>query len=125
MSLSMSAPNTPKGGRRRNMNAQSNPSKKKISKDEKICQLKSTLKVSNVENARLQREIEKLKKSAATNGEGCHQQQRSPPAPSSQTEEQRQKFREAMRALKKVTVSQEAVIKTSKLKLIVAFQSPF
>jgi DNA repair exonuclease SbcCD ATPase subunit len=92
-----------------------NPGKKRITKDQKICQLKSQLKVSKAENARLRKEIERLKQGAGSSKEGTPA--KGVPKDQAKTvEEQQKKFREAMRAVKKVTVSQEMCIKTLRTK---------
>lgn len=100
-------------------------SSKRISKDDKICQLKSELKISKEENVRLQKEIDRLKKarnsdgsSRSNNREKSTSASASTSTPTSATpnEEQRKKFREAMRALKKVTMNQEMVIRSMRKK---------
>lgn len=88
---------------------------KKITKDEKIFQLKSSLKISKEENNRLKKEIERLR--SALNRQKHHDgdtgsvSNHSRGAPIDQ-----KKFREAMRALKQVTVTQEKSIKALKIK---------
>lgn len=81
--------------------------KRRITKDEKICQLKSALKISQEKNNRLLTELENLR--------AGHDEKAKSNSGRTLTEEQK-KFREAMRALKKVTVSQELTIKTLKAK---------
>jgi len=88
-------------------------------------QLKSDLKVSMEENIRLKREIQQLRSLKSNNSSGnslTKMGKQTPPTSnnssnnSSISEEQRQKFREAMRALKKVTVSQEMALKKLRIK---------
>lgn len=82
-------------------NTPKDPSKKRITKDQKIAQLKSDLKLSKEENYRLRKDLER-----SSGGSGGQQ--------SNQTvnQEQQKKFREAMRAVKQVTLKQEMCIKT-------------
>jgi hypothetical protein len=98
---------------------------KKITKEEKIFQLKSALKISKEENNRLAKENERLRRSSSS-----HSRDNSSTATSPQQQQQgdshngqhadsnadQKKFREAMRALKQVTVSQEKTIKTLRTK---------
>jgi hypothetical protein len=80
---------------------------KRISKDEKICRLKSDLKVTLEENERLKKEMERLKQHKLLGEAGASPHRHG---------EQEAKFREAMRAMKKVTVSQEICIRTLRTK---------
>ena len=92
--------------------------KKRISKDEKICQLKSDLKLSQEKNARLKKELERLKsgESAAGGNSRTSNRNENTTTTSSKQEEQQKKFREAARAMKKVTVGQEMIIRKLKSK---------
>lgn len=90
------------------------PNRKRVTKDEKIAQLKSELKLCKEENARLKREVEQLKQGGEAGGSKTGASSGSAKKDQSQSsrEEEQQKFREAMRAFKKVTVKQELCIKT-------------
>ena len=90
--------------------------KKRISKDEKICQLKSDLKLSQEKNARLQKELERLKYGESAADGNSKSAKRNENTPNSKLEEQQKKFREAARAMKKVTVGQEMIIRKLKSK---------
>lgn len=92
----------------------SRSNRKRVTKDEKIAQLKSELKLSKEENARLKREVEQLKQGGEAGGSKTGTSSNNAKKDQSQysREEEQQKFREAMRAFKKVTVKQELCIKT-------------
>jgi chromosome segregation ATPase len=86
--------------------------KKRISKDEKICKLKSDLKVTLEENERLKKDMERFMKQDKVLHNGGGEADLSP----HHHGEQEAKFRAAMRAMKKVTVSQEMCIRTLRTK---------